>query len=93
MTPYSFFEDEMVSGDFKQVKHKHHFKPVANGTIMIDYFHFETPYGNVGKFFNKIYLTSYLKNLLENRNLVIKEYAETKKWQGILENSSSYQSV
>jgi ligand-binding SRPBCC domain-containing protein len=63
MTPYSFFEDEMVAGDFRNVKHEHHFKPIANGTIMIDYFHFETPYGSLGKLINKIYLTTYLKNL------------------------------
>jgi ligand-binding SRPBCC domain-containing protein len=93
MEPYRFFEDEMIAGDFESVRHEHHFKPISNGTIMIDYFHFESPYGKVGKLLNKFYLTSYLRKLLENRNQVIKDYAETKKWQGVLENSSSYQPV
>lgn len=38
MSPHSFFKDEMVEGDFKKLVHEHHFKEVANGTIMIDIF-------------------------------------------------------
>ena len=49
------FTDEQVKGDFKMMKHEHHFKPCENGTIMIDLFHFETPYGTFGKMFNKLY--------------------------------------
>ena len=43
------FTDEQVKGDFKMMKHEHHFKPCENGTIMIDLFHFESPYGAIGK--------------------------------------------
>jgi ligand-binding SRPBCC domain-containing protein len=85
MEPYTFFQDEMVSGDFRSVRHEHHFKTIANGTIMIDFFHFESPYGSLGMIANKLLLTRYLRNLLENRNRIIKEYAETNKWKGILE--------
>ncbi len=35
------FIDEQVKGDFKMMKHVHHFKPCDNGTIMIDLFEFE----------------------------------------------------
>lgn len=80
----TYFQDEMLEGDFKSMRHEHHFKPVANGTIMIDIIHFESPYGRVGKLANAIFLTRYLKKLIETRNLVIKQYAESNKWKSIL---------
>jgi len=78
------FADEQAEGDFKLLKHEHHFKPCDNGTIMIDIIHFEAPYGSIGKTFNKLYLTQYLRRLIEKRNLVIKEYAEGAKWKQLL---------
>ena len=39
------FTDEQLQGDFVMMKHEHHFKPCDNGTILIDLFHFESPYG------------------------------------------------
>ncbi|MDP9229768.1 MAG: SRPBCC family protein [Bacteroidota bacterium] len=79
------FIDEQIKGDFKMMKHEHHFKPCENGTIMIDIFSFETPYGKWGEWFNALYFTKYIKNLLEQRNRTIKEYAEGKKWKKYLE--------
>ena len=78
------FTDEMVSGDFRSMRHEHHFKTVENGTLLIDLFDFEAPYGNLGKLFSKLYLTKYLRHLLEQRNNVIREYAESDKWKFIL---------
>jgi ligand-binding SRPBCC domain-containing protein len=79
-----FFTDEMIKGDFKSFHHEHHFKTVANGTIMINLLNFETPYGTLGKMLNSIFLKSYLEKFLIKRNEVIKEYAETQKWKTIL---------
>jgi ligand-binding SRPBCC domain-containing protein len=79
------FTDEMVDGDFKSLRHDHHFKQIANGVLVIDQFCFESPYGSLGRLVNKLYLTRYLKDLLEHRNQVIKEYAESDKWKFILE--------
>jgi len=81
--PFSFI-DEQVSGDFVSLKHEHYFKPIQNGTIMIDQFRFATPYGTIGKWVNRFYLTAYLKNLLEQRNRFIKEVAESNKWKSYL---------
>ncbi|MFT3826290.1 MAG: SRPBCC family protein [Chitinophagaceae bacterium] len=78
------FTDEMLQGDFKSIKHEHHFKQIANGTLMIDLFSFETPYGAIGKLVSNLYLTKYLHQLLTVRNLAIKEYAESNKWQQLL---------
>lgn len=78
------FTDEQAEGDFRSLKHEHHFKPVDNGTVMIDIINFEAPYGSVGKLANKVFLTRYLKRLIEQRNEVIKQYAETDKWKQLL---------
>jgi ligand-binding SRPBCC domain-containing protein len=78
------FIDEQAEGDFKMMKHEHHFKPCENGTIMIDILQFETPYGSLGKLFNRIYFTRYMKRLIEHRNKVIREFAESDKWRKLL---------
>ena len=84
MKPFENFTDEMVKGDFKSMKHEHHFKEIENGTIMIDLFSFETPYGWWGKVANFIFLKQYLQKLLEIRNAAIKLYAETNQWKHVL---------
>jgi ligand-binding SRPBCC domain-containing protein len=81
--PLSFC-DEMAEGDFKSLVHHHHFKEVENGTIMIDIMKYEPPYGSIGRLFSKLYLTNYLRKLLERRNAVIREFAETDKWKHVL---------
>lgn len=81
---YYLFTDEQLEGDFKMMRHEHHFKPCDNGTIMIDLFSFETPYGLFGRWLNSLYLTKYVKRLLEQRNKVIKETAEGEKWKKLL---------
>jgi len=78
------FIDEQLQGDFKIMKHEHYFKPCDNGTLLIDLFYFESPYGTLGKWFNNLILTHYMKRLLEQRNGVIKEYAESNKWKRLL---------
>ena len=80
----AMFTDEQVEGDFKMMKHEHHFKPCENGTILIDLLYFESPYGMLGEWFNSLYLTRYLKRLLEQRNKTIKEFAESGKWKKLL---------
>lgn len=84
MDPYDFFEDEMLEGDFKIMKHKHIFKPEGRSTKMTDDFLYEAPYGVIGKILCYVFLTAYMKALLMQRNRVIKEYAETEKWKTVL---------
>ena len=84
MVKPKIFVDEQSQGDFKMMKHEHHFKPCENGTIMIDVIHFETPYGAMGRWFNTLYLTKYVRKLIEQRNNTIKEFAETDKWKRLL---------
>ncbi len=78
------FTDEQLQGDFKVMKHEHHFKPCENGTIMIDLFYYEVPYGALGKIFDSFYLFKYMTRLLHQRNKTIKEFAESEKWKRLL---------
>lgn len=81
--PFSFV-DEMAEGDFKSFKHQHHFKQIENGIFMIDIVDFESPYGKLGSLLNTLYLTKYLRTLLESRNQFIKNVAESNKWKDLL---------
>src|SRR5206468_7357623 len=68
------FTDEMIEGDFKSFKHDHFFKSVANGTLMIDYLHYQTPYGFLGRIVDRLYLRRYLTGMLETRNNALKKF-------------------
>lgn len=80
-----YFCDEMIEGDFKLMRHEHHFKEIGNGTVAIDMMEYEAPYGRWGRMIEKIFLTRYMTRLLEQRNRSIKEYAESEKWRAILD--------
>ncbi|HTC00111.1 MAG TPA: SRPBCC family protein [Ferruginibacter sp.] len=84
MNAPEMFVDEMVKGDFKSFRHQHYFKQIDNGTILIDIVEFESPYGFIGKMVNKLLLKNYVQNLLIKRNNIVKEYAESDKWQFVL---------
>ena len=78
------FTDEMVEGDFTKLKHEHHFKKIENGTIMIDQFWYDIPYGKMGAFFNTVFFNRYMEKLLQHRNGVIKQLAEGEQWKKYL---------
>ena len=78
-----YFIDEQEAGDFKTMKHEHYFKPIENGTIMIDQLHFET-IGFIGKVISRFYLEKYMTQLLKQRNKLIKEVAEGNLWKQYL---------
>lgn len=78
------FTDEMVKGIFKFMRHHHEFERKGNDTVMIDTFEFASPLGILGKLVDKIIMKKYMTNFLIERNLVIKEFAETNKWKQVL---------
>lgn len=72
-----FFADEMMEGDFQQMRHEHEFKAMNGGTLMIDRFHFEAPFGMIGKLVSFLFLKHYMTKLLKQRNNTIREIAES----------------
>ena len=83
-----FFEDEMTQGAFKEFRHEHRFEPHENTTLMIDIFTYKSPFGFLGKLADFVFLKKYLSNLLERRNAVVKEFAESEKWQKVLKEKT-----
>jgi ligand-binding SRPBCC domain-containing protein len=81
--PY-FFADEMIKGAFKSFRHEHHFKETPSGTLMTDLFNFEAPLGILGQVANQLFLTKYMRQLLEERNRVIQEIAESDRLKEVL---------
>ncbi len=79
------FRDEQLKGIFKSICHDHYFEEQDGKTLMTDVFRFESPVGILGKAFNKLVLTKYLTRFLNERNALIKEYAEGEKWMEILD--------
>lgn len=78
------FVDEMISGIFKSFRHEHHFVKTGNTTKMVDSFDYCSPMGFLGRLVDMIYLEKYMTQLLEKRNQIIKEFAESDKWKSVL---------
>lgn len=70
------FTDIMLKGRFQSFKHQHIFKKEGKNTTMTDILEFESPFGMIGKIFNKVFLKNYMKNFLLERNQLIKTTAE-----------------
>lgn len=71
-----FFEDVMLRGAFKSMRHEHHFRQVGDATEMTDIFMYETPFGFVGDWFDRLILKKYMTKFLVNRNQTIKEVSQ-----------------
>ena len=76
-----YFADQMVRGAFKEFKHEHHFEELNDGTLMIDFFDYKSPFGVLGRLADKLFLEKYMTKLLFERNRIVKEFAESKKWK------------
>jgi len=84
----NYFADEMVNGAFKRFKHEHHFSDSQNGTLMTDFFDYESPLGILGRIADNLFLRKYMTELLMQRNLIIKEFAESNKWKEIIKTNA-----
>jgi ligand-binding SRPBCC domain-containing protein len=71
------FADEMVAGPFKMMKHRHVFEQKEDYTLMTDEFMYQSPLGILGKVADALFLKKYMQNLIEHRNQVIKQKAES----------------
>lgn len=80
----NYFVDEMVQGAFARFRHEHQFKQMGSGTLMTDVFDFTSPLGPLGKLADVLVLRKYMTCLLEERNRVIKLYAESGKGEELL---------
>lgn len=80
----NYFVDEMTKGAFKNFKHEHIFNEIKGRTIMIDKFQYSSPFGFLGRIIDTIFLEKYMTKFLTERNVIIKEFAESNKWKQML---------
>ncbi len=73
-----YFRDSMVSGAFKRFDHDHMFEKIEGGSAkMTDVFDYTSPLGILGRIADELFLERYMRKLLKERNLAIKEAAES----------------
>ncbi len=71
------FRDSQVQGAFRRFDHDHFFTEADGSTLMRDVFDFDSPFGFLGSFANYLFLTRYMTALLNGRNRLIKQVAES----------------
>jgi ligand-binding SRPBCC domain-containing protein len=76
-----YFRDSMVSGAFARFDHEHFFEEIEKRTLLRDTFDYDSPLWIFGSIADWLFLENYMKNMLEERNRVIKEIAEGDDWQ------------
>jgi ligand-binding SRPBCC domain-containing protein len=79
--PPNHFRDTMISGAFKKFTHDHFFTETNSGTLLEDVFDYESPSGIFGRIADKLFLETYMRKILTERNFLIKQVAESDEWQ------------
>ena len=72
------FCDQQIRGPFRDFLHVHEFKPHAEGTLMRDTITFRSPSGPIGTLADKLFLRTYMRRLIAERNEVLAEVAESR---------------
>lgn len=73
-----YFQDIMIEGAFRFMRHDHFFRPVsANVTEMRDVFCFAAPLPVLGAIAEEFVLRRYMRRLLKERIQVLKDIAES----------------
>ena len=73
----AYFRDAMTAGAFRAFAHDHHFEATGDGTVMTDDIAFRSPFGPLGWLVDALFMTGYLRRLLEGRCQAIKREAES----------------
>ena len=85
MDPPSYFQDTMLRGAFRFMRHDHYFRPLSGRrTEMKDLFCFAAPFPILGRLAEILVLRRYMQVLLRERNTVLKQIAESTQWREYL---------
>jgi len=80
-----YFQDTMVAGPFRSMKHDHFFRTLSGGeTEMRDILRFAAPVPVLGRLAEILVLRRYMRRLLHKRNEVIRQIAESSEWKRYL---------
>jgi ligand-binding SRPBCC domain-containing protein len=72
----TYFRDVMTRGAFHSFAHDHRFETVGGETVMTDEVVFRSPFGPLGALVDSVFMTGYLRRLLEGRCQAIRQEAE-----------------
>ncbi len=77
----AYFQDRMLRGPFRFMQHDHFFRRLPSGeTEMKDAFCFAAPLPVLGILAEIVFLRRYMRALLQERNSVLKQIAESSEW-------------
>jgi ligand-binding SRPBCC domain-containing protein len=81
----AYFQDTMVRGILRYMRHDHFFRLLSPGlTEMRDVFCFAAPLPVVGRLAEIVFLGRYMRTLLNERNSMIRQIAESEEWRKYL---------
>jgi ligand-binding SRPBCC domain-containing protein len=81
----TYFRDQMVEGIFQSMEHDHYFRRLPSGaTEMKDVFQFAAPLPVLGWLSEHLVLRRYMRMLLHERNVAIRQIAESDDWRKYL---------
>lgn len=80
----SHFRDSMVSGAFKRFDHDHFFEQIGEQTLIKDVFDCNSPLGILGWIADSLFVEKHLREMLRERNQLIKRIAESDDWRKFL---------
>ncbi len=81
--PY-FLSYEITDSNFESAIHDYYFYDIGDETVMVNHFYYKLKLGLMGEIANLLFLEKYLNKTISKRNDLLREYAETSKWQGVL---------
>ena len=81
----SHFRDSMVKGVFKGFDHDHFFKQSGAETQIRDVFDYNSPLGILGWIADALFVEKHLREMLRERNQLIKRIAESDDWRKFLD--------
>jgi len=85
LDPPAYFQDTMVQGAFKFMQHDHYFRALSSSeTEMKDVFRFAAPLPVLGRLAEVMFLRRYMRTLLHERNIALKQIAESADWRKYL---------
>ncbi len=81
----TYFLDTMIRGAFRSLKHDHMFRSLpSDETELKDIFCFAAPLPVLGRLAEIVVLRKYMRRLLQERNTVLKQIAESDAWRSYL---------
>jgi hypothetical protein len=85
MQPPTYFQATMTEGIFRAMQADHFFRTLPSGAVeMRDDFRITAPLPILGPLAEMLFLRRYMLSLLRERNVVIKQLAESNDWESYL---------